>query len=90
MSAFESAPVHCLNPRPSLKRRSPGYVGTHAILNEGHGKLLIYSIKYPSDVPAVNIIENLVCLRLGFMSKGQILPYPGDKMILEDAFDDLM
>lgn len=32
INAFESSPVHCLNPRPSGKRRSPGNNGTAAIL----------------------------------------------------------
>src|SRR5882757_6963533 len=32
MSAFESLPVHWLNPRPFLNRRRPGYNGTTAIL----------------------------------------------------------
>jgi hypothetical protein len=32
MSAFESSPVHCLNPRPSGKRRRPGKEGATAIL----------------------------------------------------------
>ena len=31
--AFESSPVHCLYPRPSGKRRSPGNGGAAAILS---------------------------------------------------------
>jgi hypothetical protein len=32
ISAFESSPVHCLNPRPSGKRRKPENEGAAAIL----------------------------------------------------------
>ena len=32
IKAFESSPVHCLNPRPSGNRRRPGKDGAAAIL----------------------------------------------------------
>ena len=86
ISALESSPVHCLNPRPSGNRRSPGNKGTAAILVKcNHDNF----INAPNNVPVVDICKNL--LRSCFsMDTLEILSNPFDEMIFKGAFDHLM
>jgi hypothetical protein len=85
MSAFESSPVHCLNPRPSGKRRKLGNEGVAAILGGTNQRSHINK----RSIPSINVCENLLCLTLAVMSLNVFL-HPVDEMILECPLDNLM
>jgi hypothetical protein len=87
MRAFESSPVHCLNCRPSGNRRRPENGGTIAILF--HKQLRQETTSNRDNTPVINVIQN--AFGCGFtVSKVKIFPYPGDEMIFECTFNDLM
>lgn len=76
INAFESSPVHCLKFLPSGKRRSPGKLGTTAILNRvtdkiqnlGVNSMLIYA-------PSINVCHDC-CRSLFSMLLYQVLLDP--------------
>ena len=86
ISALESSPVHCLNPRPSGKRRIPAKGGTAAILTT---QISNGPKTFASVIPFINIIKDPVrpCLAMGF---NEVFTYPGDEVILKSPFDELM
>jgi len=87
INAFESSPVHCSKFRPSLNLRSPGKLGTAAILE---GKFNIFaSFNTWIDVPTVNIFRDFFCPTLAILKK-EIFINPGNNMVLERAFDNLV
>ena len=45
ISAFESLPVHCLNPHPLGKQQRPGNSGAAAILRIGRKKIVTWYLK---------------------------------------------
>ena len=86
ISALESLPVHCLNPWPWGKHRSPEKGGAAAILTSQistgpkiFGRVILF----------INIIKDLVhpCLAMGI---NDIFAHPGNKVIFKGPFDELM
>jgi len=88
MSALESFPVHCWKLRPCLKRRSPGYGGTNAILSHR-----VSDRKMPwrslLGLPPVDLIQDRVGFRLSVFTH-KVLTHPINKMILEHTLDELV
>lgn len=89
MSALESSPVHCLNPRPTGNRRRPGNDGTAAMLHIICRLAYIQSLNDTSVLPTVNICHNS-CSPCFSMLDDEVVTNPGNKMVFESAFDDLV
>jgi hypothetical protein len=88
MRAFESSPVHCLNPRPSENRCRPENGGTIAILFTS-SSVYCKITSNRNDKPVIYVIQN--AFGLGFtMSKEKIFSHPGDEMVFECTFNGLM
>ena len=86
INAFESSPVHCAKSRPSGKHHKPGSKGAAEILAEAQRAQRDTLFE---DSPAVNVIHYLLCTSLS-MNENEIFVYPGDEMVFEGSFDDLM
>jgi hypothetical protein len=88
ISALESSPVHCLKPLPCGKRRWPGNGGEAAILT----KINTTSVTCKARKIISPIIDICHYRSRGSraMYEDKILTNPGDKVVLERAFDDLV
>ena len=86
ISAFESSPVHCLNPRPSGNRRKPANGGTMLMLLFWFSSVLLID---RNKIPVIDVIKNPVGLSVP-MSENKIFFHPGYKMIFKSPFNDLM
>jgi hypothetical protein len=88
MSALESSPVHCLNRLPSGKRRWPGNGGAAAILIYINITYVICEVHLEIS-PIINVCHYCGCSSCA-MCKDEVLTNPGDEVVLECAFDDLV
>lgn len=86
ISAFESSPVHCLNPRPLGKRRSPENGAIIEILYNVESRKV--DLK-PTSLPIIDVFEDPVgsCLTVGL---DKPLLDPLDDVVFERPFDNLM
>lgn len=89
MRALESSPVHCLNPRPSGKRRNPGKDGADAILQYHLYSKPLSLVGTSNSLPAVNICHNHRSLSFP-VSPLKIYFDPSDQMVFERSLDYLM
>ena len=87
INTFESSPVHCLNLRPCLKRRSCGKAGVAAIL--WHMLDVLAEFGVVNYVPSVDLIQDVICFSLA-VCVVQVLANPGNKVILKSSLDKLM
>ena len=88
ISAFESSPVHCLNPRPSGKQRRAGNEGAAAMLMMDESWLNKINRQW-EDLPPVNVSENLFSLSWRVLEL-DIICHPGHQVIFECSFNNLV
>lgn len=87
ISAFESSPVHCANPRPSGKRRKPENDATAAILC--HMNNVRFTIKSKYSSPLVNIVYSPLSFAFT-VGKFQVFLHPIYEMVLKSSLDELV
>ena len=89
MRALESFPVHCWKFYPSGNRHSPGNAGAAASLQEQTSEHTYVGVGWLNP-PAINLVDNSISFACRRGCQTNVLFDPGDKVILECPFDELV